>query len=112
MAQLATGREVASAPAAAGRRVIPVRNPRTGKFDYQITPPTNEELAELCGRLRKAQKAWGSSHLEHRIAVMRQSAERLKAHAAALAEADSIDTGYCTISKFSSGNRDWQRAGW
>jgi acyl-CoA reductase-like NAD-dependent aldehyde dehydrogenase len=103
MAQLATGREVASAPAAAGRRPIPVRNPRTGEFDYQITPPTNEELAELCGRLRKAQRAWGGAPLEHRIAVMRQWAERLKAHAAALAEADSIDTGYCTISKLSPG---------
>jgi acyl-CoA reductase-like NAD-dependent aldehyde dehydrogenase len=85
------------------RRVLPVRNPRTGQNDYQITPPTAEELREICARLREGQKSWGAAPLEHRIAVMRQWAERLKAHSAELAEADSIDTGYCTISRMSPG---------
>lgn len=87
----------------AERRSIPVRNPRTGQVDRSITPPTAEELAAICSRLRSAQKAWGSAPLEHRIAVMRQWAERLKVHSAALAEADSVDTGYCTISRMSPG---------
>jgi acyl-CoA reductase-like NAD-dependent aldehyde dehydrogenase len=82
---------------------VPVRNPRTGRIDQSITPPTAEELADICARLRKAQKSWGSAPLEHRISVMGQWAERLKAHSAALAEADSIDTGYCTISRMSPG---------
>jgi hypothetical protein len=28
------------------RRKLPVRNPYTGEVDYEITPPTEEELTE------------------------------------------------------------------
>jgi len=87
----------------AERRTIPVRNPRTGQVDLHITPPTAEELARICASLREGQKNWGSASLEHRVAVMRQWAERLKAHSAELAEADGVDTGYCTISRMSPG---------
>jgi acyl-CoA reductase-like NAD-dependent aldehyde dehydrogenase len=85
------------------RRVLPVRNPRTGQTDYEIRPPTADELHDICGRLREGQRQWGAAPLEHRISVMRQWAERLKAHSAELAEADSIDTGYCVISRMSPG---------
>ncbi|HXJ15576.1 MAG TPA: aldehyde dehydrogenase family protein [Candidatus Polarisedimenticolia bacterium] len=85
------------------RRVLPIRNPRTGQADYQITPPTAAELLDICRRLREGQKAWGAASLEHRIQVMRQWVERLKAHSAELAEADSVDTGYCAISRMSPG---------
>ena len=82
-------------------RVLPVRNPRTGQVDYHITPPTPEELAEMCGRLRQAQGAWGNAPLQYRISVMQKWAERIAAHREFLAERDSVDTGYCTISKMS-----------
>lgn len=84
-------------------RVLPVRNPRTGQVDCQITPPTADELRDICSRLRQGQKKWGAAPLEHRISVMRQWASRLKVHSAELAEADSIDTGYCAISRMSPG---------
>jgi succinate-semialdehyde dehydrogenase/glutarate-semialdehyde dehydrogenase len=89
--------------ASAERKVLPIRNPRTGQIDYQITPPTADELRDICRRLREGQKSWGAAPLEHRVAVMRQWADRLKAHSAALVEADSIDTGYCAISRMSPG---------
>ena len=94
------------------RRILPVRNPRTGQNDYQITPPTAEELREICARLREGQKSWGSAPLEHRIALMRRWAERIKAHSAELAEADSIDTGYCAISRMSPGIVTGSILGW
>jgi acyl-CoA reductase-like NAD-dependent aldehyde dehydrogenase len=83
------------------RRTLPVVNPRTGQVDYQITPPTAEELAGLCASLRLAQKAWSQEPLSHRIGVMRRWAEQIAAHREILAERDSVDTGYCTISKMS-----------
>jgi succinate-semialdehyde dehydrogenase/glutarate-semialdehyde dehydrogenase len=83
------------------KRILPVRNPRTGQFDYQITPPEPEEIAETCRKLRAAQKSWRSETLECRSTVMRRWAERIKAHREALAERDSVDTGYCTISRMS-----------
>ena len=43
------------------RRTLPVRNPRTGEVDFHITPPTTEELASLCAKLRKAQRALGTA---------------------------------------------------
>jgi succinate-semialdehyde dehydrogenase/glutarate-semialdehyde dehydrogenase len=83
------------------RRILPVYNPRTGQIDYQITPPTPEEIAEICSRLRQSQKPWGNSPIEHRIRVMEQWADRISAHRDLLSERDSVDTGYCAISRMS-----------
>jgi acyl-CoA reductase-like NAD-dependent aldehyde dehydrogenase len=47
----------------AGPRTIPVRNPYTGEFDYEITPPTPEELARTCASLREAQMTWAAAPL-------------------------------------------------
>lgn len=82
-------------------RIIPVCNPRTGKIDYEIKPPTAEELAGICRMLRLEQGAWADAPLQHRISTMKKWAERIAAHRDALAERDSVDTGYCTISKMS-----------
>jgi succinate-semialdehyde dehydrogenase / glutarate-semialdehyde dehydrogenase len=38
-----------------GRVSLPVRNPYTGEFDYEITPPTPEELSLTCANLRAGQ---------------------------------------------------------
>ena len=83
----------------APRKPLPVRNPRTGEIDMYITPPSSEEIAATCARLRKAQEAWGRAPLDHRIGVMKKWADRLQAHRAALIEADSVDTGYGQISR-------------
>ncbi len=81
------------------RKPLPVRNPRTGEIDLYITPPSSDEIAAICARLRKAQEAWGRAPLDHRIDVMKKWTDRLQAHRAALIEADSIDTGYGQISR-------------
>jgi succinate-semialdehyde dehydrogenase / glutarate-semialdehyde dehydrogenase len=86
-----------SAPAT--RQPLPVRNPRSGEIDLHITPASEPEIAATCDRLRRAQPAWGRLPVEHRIEVLKRWVERLRAHRAALVEADSIDTGYGQISQ-------------
>jgi succinate-semialdehyde dehydrogenase / glutarate-semialdehyde dehydrogenase len=81
------------------RAPLPVRNPRTGEIDLHITPASEPEIAAVCRRLKAAQPAWGEAPIEHRVEVMRRWVERLKAHRAALVEADSIDTGGGQISQ-------------
>jgi succinate-semialdehyde dehydrogenase/glutarate-semialdehyde dehydrogenase len=83
------------------RRILPVYNPRTGQIDYQITPPSSEEIAGICGRLRNAQKLWGDRPVEYRVGIMERWADSIARHRELLAERDSIDTGYCSISRMS-----------
>ncbi len=81
-----------------GARVLPVRNPYTGAVDYEITPPTPEELARTCERLRAAQAGWAAAPLERRIAVMTRWADELEKAYGPLSAADFADTGGCLIS--------------
>jgi acyl-CoA reductase-like NAD-dependent aldehyde dehydrogenase len=83
------------------RVLLPVRNPYTGEVDYQITPPTTDELAETCGRLRAAQVAWAAAGLDHRIEVMTRWADQLDAAYGKLSAADFTDTGGCLIALMS-----------
>ncbi len=82
-------------------RRLPVRNPYTGEVDYQITPPTAEELTEICDSLRAAQVKWGAAPLEHRVAVMLRWADELDSAYGALSAADFTDTGGCLIALMS-----------
>ena len=81
------------------RPPLPVRNPRTGEIDLYITPASEPEVAAACQRLRRAQESWGRAPVEHRVEVLRRWVERIRAHRAALVEADSTDTGYGQISQ-------------
>jgi succinate-semialdehyde dehydrogenase / glutarate-semialdehyde dehydrogenase len=81
------------------RKSLPVRNPRTGEIDMHITPPSSEEIAAMCARLRKGQETWGRAALDYRIGVLKKWVDRLQAHRAALIEADSIDTGCGQIAR-------------
>jgi succinate-semialdehyde dehydrogenase / glutarate-semialdehyde dehydrogenase len=83
----------------ASRNPIPVRNPRTGEIDMQISPASGEEIAAICARLRQAQEPWGRAPVAHRIEVMKKWAESLQAHKEALIHAESIDTGGGQISR-------------
>jgi succinate-semialdehyde dehydrogenase/glutarate-semialdehyde dehydrogenase len=73
--------------------MLPVRNPRTGENDYEITPPSVSELASLCTNLRAAQSAWQSSGVEHRISVLQRWKEAAERHKPALQDALIADTG-------------------
>ena len=82
------------------RRTLPVRNPRTGEIDFQITPPTSIELASLCAKLRQGQRGWARRPLAERIAAMSTWAGLIQKNAA-VAEADCTDTGYSHTSRAS-----------
>ena len=88
-----------SAPEA--RRTLPVRNPRTGEVDFHITPPTAEELGNLCAKLRTAQRGWARRPLAERIAAMSTWANLIQKNYAAIADADGTDTGYSHTSRAS-----------
>ena len=77
---------------------IGVRNPRTGKIDYWITPPS-DRLVQICTRLRTAQVAWQQSALEKRIQVMQQWNKALLSHKEELTAALVADTGRLSESK-------------
>jgi acyl-CoA reductase-like NAD-dependent aldehyde dehydrogenase len=76
---------------------LPVRNPYTGEVDYEITPPTPEELTRRCDSLRAAQVKWASAPLEHRVEVMLRWADELDKAYGPLSAADFTDTGGCLI---------------
>ncbi|MEB3321429.1 MAG: aldehyde dehydrogenase family protein [Synechococcaceae cyanobacterium] len=75
------------------REAVPVRNPRTGTVDHFITPPSAEELSSIATSLRAAQLEWAAAPIEHRIAILLRWAEEIEANKAAIARAESIDTG-------------------
>ena len=87
-----------SRPAESGQRTIPVRNPRTGKvdFDLPVTPP--EEIRLKAERLRQNQRAWAAQPLEARLGVMQRWLGEVAKRANAIAEADAEDTGGCHTS--------------
>lgn len=72
---------------------IKVRNPRTGKIDYWITPPTGDRLTEICTNLRKAQVEWQQSGIESRIEAMQGWKQAILSHQAELTDALVADTG-------------------
>lgn len=72
---------------------IPVRNPRSGDIDHQITPPSAQRLDETAARLRAAQPAWASLTVQARMERLSRWADALEAQHAALAHALEVDTG-------------------
>lgn len=78
-------------------RELPVRNPRTGEYDYRFTPPSAAELQALAQRLRAAQPAWRDGGLDARIAALRRYAEALTRHRDAIVAALALDTGRTLI---------------
>ncbi len=72
---------------------LPVRNPRTGEFDYFIAPPDDAALAALTDRLRRHQPAWAEAGVAHRARVLRQWCEAVAGAQAPIVAALSADTG-------------------
>jgi acyl-CoA reductase-like NAD-dependent aldehyde dehydrogenase len=83
-------------------RAIPVRNPRTGKTDFTLTPAAAEEVAQKAARLRSNQKAWAARPIAERIGIMRRWVAELIAHAKVIGAADGADTGGCHTSQFTA----------
>jgi succinate-semialdehyde dehydrogenase/glutarate-semialdehyde dehydrogenase len=51
---------------------LPIKNPRTGKYDYEIELLTTEAIHANCLRLRSGQSDWYLKGIDHRIKVMQQ----------------------------------------
>jgi acyl-CoA reductase-like NAD-dependent aldehyde dehydrogenase len=79
-------------------RTLPVRNPRTGRIDFELAVTPAEEVAAKAARLRQNQKAWATMPLEARLGVMRRWLGEVAKRADAIAEADAVDTGGCHTS--------------
>jgi succinate-semialdehyde dehydrogenase/glutarate-semialdehyde dehydrogenase len=70
-----------------------VRNPVTGKVDYEVVPPTREELHDVAVRLRSNQGAWAASPLSHRVEVLSRWAEELERATDVIVAAEAVDRG-------------------
>lgn len=77
---------------------IAVRNPRTGKVDYWITPPTPTDLAEQCHRLRSAQAKWQQTGIQARVEALRQWQQAVQVNRHELIQALVADTGRLDVS--------------
>jgi len=92
--------------------IIEVRNPRTGQLDYQIIPPTKQNIDIECRNLRVAQTEWASGTLEDRIGVMRHWADEVEKKRETIIKAESIDTGRYRIASESPDAVIWGIRGW
>ena len=79
-------------------RTMPVRNPRTGRTDFDLPVASADEVAVKAARLRENQKAWSAMGLQGRSGVMARWLGEVRKRAAAIAEADAEDTGGCHTS--------------
>ncbi|WP_250122742.1 aldehyde dehydrogenase family protein [Chroococcidiopsis sp. CCMEE 29] len=77
---------------------IGVRNPRTGKVDYWITPSTPDRIAAECNRLRQAQADWQQAGAEKRIEALQQWKQALLLQRDELTKALVTDTGRWSVS--------------
>lgn len=82
----------------AGSRSIPVRNPRTGRTDFDLQVAGVAEVTAKAARLRENQTAWAAMGLAGRSGVMARWLGEVKKRAAMIAEADAEDTGGCHTS--------------
>lgn len=83
-------------------RTLPVRNPRNGQTEFELTVTPPDEVARRAARLRANQPAWAARPLAERIAVMRRWVGELLAHAKEIGAADGADTGGCHTSQFTA----------
>jgi acyl-CoA reductase-like NAD-dependent aldehyde dehydrogenase len=74
-------------------RVIEVRNPRNGEYDYACRPLEGHGLKEEVSRLRRGQVRWQAYSVEQRIEVMQRWAESFSRHRDAVLEGLILDTG-------------------
>ncbi|MES2413770.1 MAG: aldehyde dehydrogenase family protein [Pseudomonadota bacterium] len=93
-------------------RLMPTRNPRTGKVDYWATAISEDELEQTCSELRRNQKAWTGAGLEHRLTALRQWADEIERRAKDIGQAEFLDTGRHRLSHevplmVAAGLRDW-----
>ncbi len=70
-----------------------VRNPRTGLYDYEISPYSFDVLKRKVASMRSAQPKWLSAGIDHRIHVLQKWKNILEENRAELTEVLTLDTG-------------------
>jgi succinate-semialdehyde dehydrogenase / glutarate-semialdehyde dehydrogenase len=76
-----------------------IRNPRTGAYDYEISPLDGEALATRAGEMRERQLAWAAYSPSQRGKIMLKLADAIERHRDAIANALILDTGRAAISQ-------------
>lgn len=77
---------------------LPVRNPRNGEVDYEISVIGDDEIATLTKKMRARQKKWLAQGLEYRISVLNKLKDAVATHRDEMIKALSDDTGRLYIS--------------
>ncbi len=78
---------------------LPIRNPRNGEIDYQLSISSAEQVARAARRARQAQTRWAARTLNERIEVLRSFKAALLERHQAIAAALSTDTGRLAIAQ-------------
>ncbi|HEX8757321.1 MAG TPA: aldehyde dehydrogenase family protein [Steroidobacteraceae bacterium] len=76
-----------------------VRNPRTGKDDFQFEPAGPAALDAIASRLRSAQPQWAARTPQRRAEALLRWAAALESHAARIIGALESDTGRRALSR-------------
>lgn len=77
---------------------VPVRDPRTGLVEFELTASDREEVAAAAERLRKAQPDWADLGVNGRIEVLTRLADLLDDRRDELVELLTRDTGRTALS--------------
>lgn len=77
---------------------LKVRNPRTGVYDYEFTPPTSAELRARAQQIRQHQKTWAAQPMAARCDVLQRWQTALTAQRSAILSALTVDTGRYLLS--------------
>jgi len=74
-------------------RQLSVRNPRSGKIDYQFTPLNDQQLRAKAKRLRENQLVWSERSIGDRVMVFKRWQRALVDHKREIVDALALDTG-------------------
>jgi len=76
-----------------------IRNPRTGKYDYEIQEDSLSDVSQTAIRLRENQQTWAERPIEEKVKYILQLADAMDANKEKIISALSIDTGRTRISE-------------
>jgi acyl-CoA reductase-like NAD-dependent aldehyde dehydrogenase len=74
-------------------RKLPIRNPRTGELDYEITATGSDDITTRAKTAWEAQKKWLGRGLDARCQALLKLADAIQSHRQAITTALEIDTG-------------------
>lgn len=78
---------------------LKIRNPRSGKYDYEISVTAPEDIAPLAAELAKGQSEWLAMGVANRIDIMQRWKNEIAAASDDIFAALSTDTGRRAIAR-------------